>query len=183
MTPRITCPSCSNEIPNDSDICPHCGAPLDDAATRRLESHKSPPFREPQKASRNNTPSFDSIDDARFVPGEILVDRYRIVGLLGRGGMGEVYRADDLKLGQPVALKFLPEHLTSDGAALARFHRDWASASRSPFTVFIHRSAAKNCSRENSSRNSTNRRQTAESRRQTAVGRKQSAGRTRAVAL
>jgi serine/threonine-protein kinase len=38
--------------------------------------------------------------------------------------MGEVYRADDLKLGQPVALKFLPDHLLSDGAALARFHRE-----------------------------------------------------------
>lgn len=37
---------------------------------------------------------------------------------------GEVYRADDLKLGQPVALKFLPDHLLSDGAALARFHRE-----------------------------------------------------------
>jgi serine/threonine-protein kinase len=58
------------------------------------------------------------------VPGTILADRYRIAGLLGRGGMGEVYRADDLKLAQPVALKFLPDHLLSDGAALARFHRE-----------------------------------------------------------
>ena len=66
----------------------------------------------------------DSIDDARFVPGTILADRYRIVGLLGKGGMGEVYRADDLKLAQPVALKFLPDHLLSDGAALSRFHRE-----------------------------------------------------------
>jgi len=75
------------------------------------------------KASTSGV-SFDSIDDARFVPGTILADRYRIVGLLGKGGMGEVFRADDLKLGQPVALKFLPEHLLSDGAALARFHRE-----------------------------------------------------------
>jgi hypothetical protein len=54
----------------------------------------------------------------------MLAGRYRIVGLLGKGGMGEVYRADDLKLAQPVALKFLPDHLMTDGAALARFHRE-----------------------------------------------------------
>jgi serine/threonine-protein kinase len=55
------------------------------------------------------------------LPGTVVAGRYRMVGLLGRGGMGEVYRADDLKLGQPVALKFLPEPLERDPARLERF--------------------------------------------------------------
>jgi len=66
----------------------------------------------------------DSIDDARFIPGDVLSERYRIVGLLGRGGMGEVYRADDLKLKQAVALKFLPSSLSANGASLARFYKE-----------------------------------------------------------
>ena len=68
--------------------------------------------------------SSESIDDARFIPGDVILERYRIVGLLGRGGMGEVYRADDLKLKQPVALKFLPPTLTLNGATLARFYKE-----------------------------------------------------------
>lgn len=61
---------------------------------------------------------------SEFPAGDLLAGRYRIVSLLGRGGMGEVYRVEDVKLRQTVALKFLPEGLASDGAALARFHRE-----------------------------------------------------------
>jgi serine/threonine-protein kinase len=63
-----------------------------------------------------------------FSPGTLLVERYRIVSLLGRGGMGEVYRAEDLKLGNVVALKFLPASLKNDAAALAGFHAEVRNA-------------------------------------------------------
>jgi serine/threonine-protein kinase len=69
-------------------------------------------------------PSSDSSEDGRFVPGTLLGDRFRIIGKLGAGGMGEVYRATDLRLGQQVALKFLPEEMASDPRALARFHTE-----------------------------------------------------------
>jgi Protein kinase domain len=59
--------------------------------------------------------------ESRFTPGAIVADRYRIVSLLGGGGMGEVYRADDLKLGQRVALKYVPAH---DAAALERLYSE-----------------------------------------------------------
>ena len=109
------CPRCHKDLPSDASFCLACGASLDNDATRKIEY--------PKWAGKSSR-SFESIDNARFVPGTILAERYRIVGLLGKGGMGEVYRADDLTLSQPVALKFLPQRYLTDGAALSRFHRE-----------------------------------------------------------
>ncbi len=105
------CDSCGSDYPDGQRFCGDCGAAVDKTSA-------------PTETSLRNAASavsHPSPDPARFIPGTVLARRYRIVGLLGRGGMGEVYRADDLKLGQPVALKFLPAGLQRDPSRQERF--------------------------------------------------------------
>ena len=109
----MLCPACRRDVPESSRYCLACGA--------RVASSHSPTL---TVAAAGALSASGALDGAQFTPGTMLNARYRIVGLLGRGGMGEVYRAEDLKLGQAVALKFLPLAVTDRPDRLARFHQE-----------------------------------------------------------
>src|SRR6266481_3616551 len=111
-----TCPACATENPSTSQSCSACGGSRDpaQAATVVATTRKQP---------RDSVPASDSDSSVhgRFLPGTKIAERYRIVSLAGRGGMGEVYRADDLKLGHPVALKFLPRDVKEGSRSFQHF--------------------------------------------------------------
>jgi serine/threonine protein kinase len=123
----VICRTCAKDVPESSRFCLSCGAVLNGGAVLVTETVAAPaatptPARTPSHSPLS--PSSGLLAEGRFLPGALLAARYRIVALLGRGGMGEVYRAHDLTLGQEVALKFLPEVAARNPAALTRFYNE-----------------------------------------------------------
>jgi serine/threonine protein kinase len=81
----------------------------------------SPPFVDPRRTGANPL--------ERLTPGEVLAGRFRIVNFVAAGGMGEVYKAEDLLLDRMVALKLLPKELAEDRESLEQFLREAKTAS------------------------------------------------------
>ena len=104
-----------------SRFCPSCGEPVGDDTGRETDT-TPPELKAATVAPADAAAARRSAAGARFLPGALLAAGcYRVIGLIGKGGMGEVYRADDLELGQPVALKFLPQELDRSEHRRERF--------------------------------------------------------------
>ncbi|MGC4091336.1 MAG: serine/threonine-protein kinase [Polyangiaceae bacterium] len=135
------CAECGDVSPVDAAYCCHCGFALAkhfasfEQETRTIGGPTSVP---PQRSLRPPPSAAHALHDrptelphlADPLIGRTIAERYRILELIGRGGMGVVYRVEHARIGKLMALKLLTGELTRDGVQVARFKREALMASQ-----------------------------------------------------
>ena len=111
----MNCARCGAELPDAGVPCPFCPDSLVSATQSSLDGATGP--------TREHMTSRVS-----FAPGQAFGDRYTVIEEIGAGGMGQVYKAVDRKLGKPVALKLIRPHLAARAGGAERFRRELALA-------------------------------------------------------
>jgi dienelactone hydrolase/predicted Ser/Thr protein kinase len=119
----MKCPRCHAENNDASRFCSSCAAPLSNAGSPTISLTKT-----------LETPAYAVLKDS------LIAGKYRIIDEVGAGGMGVVYKAEDLKLKRSVALKFLPPHLMDSPELKERFlvEAQAAAALNHPNICVIH---------------------------------------------
>lgn len=124
----MNCSRCNQELTNHAKFCNKCGLSISDAMNAAT------------KVSANNAAKSESNPDlietkisttpisAASTAGRIIESKYELLELLGEGGMGAVYRARRLRIGDEVAVKILHQKYLAEDSALERFHREAQAA-------------------------------------------------------
>lgn len=136
----MVCPQCHHELSEGAQFCVYCGAR---SASPASDAGASPPSSDAHSSNVASPSSNDSVSNSAPpdpLIGRVLDDRYEIVGIIGEGGMGTVYRARRVALGDEVAVKILHQKFVKDAAAVERFRREARAAARlhHPNIVGIH---------------------------------------------
>jgi serine/threonine-protein kinase len=132
---KFVCPRCRTSFADPSRFCRECGADMTRASALEAAAQSA------SSSSSSEVPSADrrlTDSNAQWL-GKIVDGRYRVVEVIGRGGMGVVYRVEHLRMGKVAAMKVLHRDLIGDPEVVQRFEREAAAVSKlhHPHTVQV----------------------------------------------
>jgi eukaryotic-like serine/threonine-protein kinase len=130
---RFVCPRCRRAFEEPSHYCRECGADMTRASALETAANAADSGEVPSLADRRLS------DSNQAWLGKIVDGRYRVLEVIGRGGMGVVYRVEHLRMGKIAAMKVLHRDLAQDPEVVARFEREAAAVSKlhHPHTVQV----------------------------------------------
>src|SRR6185295_14266130 len=139
---KFVCPRCRTSFDDPNRFCVACGADMTHASPlEAAQRSSSPPDSEVAAAEANGAERIDRrlSDSNQAWLGKVVDGRYRVLEVIGRGGMGVVYRVEHLRMGKIAAMKVLHRDLAGDPEVVQRFEREAAAISKlhHPHTVQV----------------------------------------------